>query len=111
MARISAAKSSFPSRIRFIMFDAEIADGDIGPITQAIQNALRVPAPATVQKLPSPSKAQDTNSAYLHVLSVDWLADRNPGFRATAPRLEGKKVFHPAGKRFVRHQPHRSGLR
>jgi hypothetical protein len=35
------------------MFDAEIADGEIGPITQAIQNALRGPTPVTVQRLAS----------------------------------------------------------
>jgi hypothetical protein len=53
------AKGSKPggtSRIRFVMFDAEIADGEIGPITQAIQNALRGPAPVTVQRL-APSAA------------------------------------------------------
>lgn len=64
MGRISAVKSSSPSRIRFVMFDAEIADGDIGPITQAIQNALRGPAPVTIQRLPSPSKTQDTSVAH-----------------------------------------------
>ncbi len=38
--------------LRFVMVDAEIAEGDIGPITQAIQNALRAPAP--VQRLAAP---------------------------------------------------------
>lgn len=32
-----------PSRIRFILLDAELPDGDIGQITQALQNALRPP--------------------------------------------------------------------
>jgi hypothetical protein len=39
------------SRIRFVMVDAELAHGDIGPITQAIQNALRSPAASSVKKL------------------------------------------------------------
>ncbi len=38
------------SRIRFIMVDAEIADGDITSVTQAITSALRGPTPATVVK-------------------------------------------------------------
>jgi hypothetical protein len=41
MARSSAGKSTAPSRVRFIMLEAELAEGDLGQITQAIQNALR----------------------------------------------------------------------
>jgi hypothetical protein len=37
-----------PSRIRFVMVEAELGDGDIGQITQAITNALRGPTPTTV---------------------------------------------------------------
>lgn len=54
MAKGSAGKSGGTSRIRFVMVEAEMADGDIGPITQAIQNALRGPAPI-VQRISSPS--------------------------------------------------------
>jgi hypothetical protein len=50
MAKNSTVKVAATSRIRFVMVDAEIADGDIGPITQAIQNALRGPAQATTVK-------------------------------------------------------------
>ena len=67
MAKSSSAKTSGTSRIRFVMVDAEIAEGDIGPITQAIQNALRGPVPATVQRLPlSAAKTipQDGNGAH-----------------------------------------------
>jgi len=46
----SAIKAGGTSRIRFVMFDAEVADGEIGQITQAIQNALRGPAPNSVVK-------------------------------------------------------------
>ncbi|MDQ6436160.1 hypothetical protein RB623_19045 [Mesorhizobium sp. LHD-90] len=52
MAKGSTVKSGGTSRIRFVMVEAEIADGDIGQITQAIQNALRGPAP-TVQRIAS----------------------------------------------------------
>jgi hypothetical protein len=62
MAR-NFTKTVGTSRIRFVLFDAELADGDVGPITQAIQNALRGPAPATIQRLPFPPKMHDTNGA------------------------------------------------
>jgi hypothetical protein len=41
----SAGKSGGTSRIRFVMLDAEIPDGDLSQITQAIHNALK---PATI---------------------------------------------------------------
>jgi hypothetical protein len=49
MAKNSAGTKN-PSRIRFVMVEAEIGDGDIGQITQAITNALRGPGPTTVVK-------------------------------------------------------------
>jgi hypothetical protein len=49
----SSGKSGGMSRIRFVMVDAEIAEGDVGAITHAIQNALRGSAPSAVQRLPS----------------------------------------------------------
>lgn len=39
----SSGKPGGTSRIRFIMFDAEIPDGEIHSVTQAISNALRGP--------------------------------------------------------------------
>lgn len=44
MARSSQPKSG-ASRVRFIMLEADIQDGDLAQITQAIQNALRPAAP------------------------------------------------------------------
>src|SRR5262249_16010176 len=38
------------SRVRFVMLDAEIAEGDVAAVTQAIQNALRQPGVNTVVK-------------------------------------------------------------
>src|ERR1700721_2564976 len=59
MAKL-ASKASGPSRIRFVMVEAELGAGDIGQITQAISNALRGPAPNTVVKRtrapPTPAK-------------------------------------------------------
>jgi hypothetical protein len=41
MAKNSSVKGIGSSRVRFIMLDAELTDGDLTQITQAIQNALR----------------------------------------------------------------------
>jgi len=38
------------TRIRFVLIDAEIADGDLGQITQAIQNAVRLPSGNSVRQ-------------------------------------------------------------
>lgn len=43
--------SRSPSRIRFVMVEAELGDGDITQITQAITNALRIPAGAGVKRI------------------------------------------------------------
>jgi hypothetical protein len=43
MAKSASVKA--PSRIRFVMLEAELPDGDLGQITQAIQNAIRVSSP------------------------------------------------------------------
>lgn len=53
MAKNNSNKTSSPSRIRFVMVEAELGDGDIGQITQAIQNALRGPATAPVRRIAS----------------------------------------------------------
>lgn len=42
-----------PSRIRFVMVEAELGDGDISQITQAITNALRLPTNAGVKRISS----------------------------------------------------------
>ncbi len=41
------------SRIRFIMLDAEIPEGDLSQITSAIQNALKPTTTIVQQRLPS----------------------------------------------------------
>jgi len=47
-------KPTGTSRIKFIMFDAEIADDQIQSVTQAITNALRGPVPPpAVRRLPA----------------------------------------------------------
>ena len=43
------------SRIRFIMVDAEISDGDLSQITSAIQNALKPATTVIQQRIAVPS--------------------------------------------------------
>jgi hypothetical protein len=46
MAKSTVLNGKGTSKIRFILVEAEISDGDIGQITMAIQNALRPPVGA-----------------------------------------------------------------
>lgn len=50
MARSSSKSGGGTSRIRFVMLDAEIAEGDVAAVTQATKNALRAPAATTIVK-------------------------------------------------------------
>ncbi|MBN9006425.1 MAG: hypothetical protein J0H40_13555 [Rhizobiales bacterium] len=50
----SSVGTKAPSRIRFVMVEAELGDGDIGQITQAIQNALRPPQPVATKRITAP---------------------------------------------------------
>lgn len=87
MAKSNGSKSSGTSRIRFIMVDAELNDGDIGPITQAIQNALRGPGTTSMQRLaaipPTKSNAHDVEE---HASDFDDVVDGEvDGNGATTP--------------------------
>lgn len=57
-----AARSGGTSRIRFVMFDAEVPEGEIGQLTQAMQKALLGTTPI-VQRVVAPAalKAPDAN--------------------------------------------------
>lgn len=55
MAKSSGSKASGSSRIRFIMVEAEMSDGDLTQITQAIQSALRGPVVASQKIISTPS--------------------------------------------------------
>jgi hypothetical protein len=65
MAKGSTARPGGPSKIRFIMVEAEIADGDLSQITLAIQNALRGSTPTNhrVAALPATKLAQHAEVA------------------------------------------------
>ena len=51
----AATKAGSTSRVRFVMFDAEVPEGEIGQITQAIQNALRGPVQIPARRPPPPA--------------------------------------------------------
>lgn len=57
MAKQPTSKSG-TSRIRFIMLDAEIPEGDLSQITAAIQNALKPTTTVIQQRLPAASNVQ-----------------------------------------------------
>lgn len=53
MAKNSTVKTGGPARVRLVVLDAEIADGDLTSLTQALQNALRSPNATVVQRVVS----------------------------------------------------------
>lgn len=59
MGKHTVIKNSGRARVRFVMLEADLADGEIGQITQAIQNALRSPAPPQVKRI-APSMTSDS---------------------------------------------------
>jgi hypothetical protein len=96
MARNSTSKTGNPSRIRFVMVEAELGDGDIGQITQAIQNALRGPAtpvqriaaPAVIQTITPDAQEVDDKVEVgdgVEMADVTPAAARQPGPRKAAP--------------------------
>ena len=43
MAKNSTVKSGGPARVRLVVFDAEVSDGDFNSLAQVLQNALKTP--------------------------------------------------------------------
>lgn len=74
MAPKSNAKAGGTSRIKFIMFDAEIADDQIQAVTQAITSALRTPNVVT-KRLAAPPAQLNGNGAAEHVDEPEVMDD------------------------------------
>lgn len=70
----NTAKPSGTSRIKFIMFDAEIADDQIQSVTQAISNALRGATPVP-RRLPAAPVQLNGNGAAEHVEEAEYMED------------------------------------
>jgi hypothetical protein len=95
----SAGKASGTSRIKFVMFDAEIADDQIQSVTQAITNALRgvngAPAVKRIAAVPANSGAepQEIEGEVEEILDEEVaeatpVRTRNIGARKPAPTPE-----------------------
>jgi hypothetical protein len=50
MAKNSTVRSGGPARVRLVVLDAEIPDGDLASFNQVLQNALRSPGTTIVQQ-------------------------------------------------------------
>lgn len=97
MAKGTTGKTGGTSKIRFIMVEAEIADGDIGQITQAIQNALKTSSPATTQRIAGPSVKAVAREAEIdaddEVEEADVVEIETP---VRAPRPKAQRSAKPA---------------
>jgi hypothetical protein len=71
----NSGKTVGTSRIKFIMFDAEIADDQIQSVTQAITNALRGPNPAPKRLAGAPAQLNGGNGAAEQVDEPDLFDD------------------------------------
>ncbi|MET4294916.1 hypothetical protein ABIB06_001861 [Bradyrhizobium sp. LB8.2] len=101
-------KPTGTSRIKFIMFDAEIADDQIQSVTQAITNALRGPAGApVVRRLPASTPANG-HSEPAEVEVLDEVEDEldTVDVTPTAPRQKTvRKVKAPDIVEIEMHAP------
>lgn len=84
MARASSSGKGGSSRIRFIMLEADLSEGDLSEVTTAIQNALRPQQTMTrVVHLPAGSAAEqglitDGDEETLDEVSFDQSSDSSP---------------------------------
>jgi hypothetical protein len=78
----STTRSSGTSRIRFIMLDAELAEGDLTQVTQAIQNALR-PYAGNQPRVIAPSVPG-------HASQMSSTADDSPATTEDEQTLDGE---------------------
>jgi len=99
MAKSSNGKGGGSSRIRFIMLDAELSDGDLSQITNAIQNALRPTAMVVQQRLAGPAQV---SGAIMSSNDVDAKLDGNevedaspPDERQAAPTVRTPRSSKP----------------
>lgn len=97
MAKNSSGKTGGPARIRLVVLDAEVGDGDISALTQAVQNALR--GPAIIQRTASSNAKAIAHQPAQDELEMSEADDEmdDDGDAETAPR--------PAKQRAVRKSP------
>jgi hypothetical protein len=99
MARASAGKVGGTSRVRFVMMEAEIADGgDLSQFTQAMQNALRGPAINTVAKriAAPPAQVNGDEVAEPDVVDEQVVETEETAEAAPRPRASRKPAPKPS---------------
>ena len=99
MAKNAGFKNGGPARVRLVVLDAEVADGDLSSLTQAIQNALRPHSTTVVQRnssLSGPKTIQHQAEPDDEVLEVDDVADEAEATpRVSKPRAARKTPKSP----------------
>lgn len=88
----SSSRTEGTSRIRFVMVEAEIADGDIGQITQAISSALRGSATTTIQRVAPANVVKAIAQEATEVEPQEHVADETEtGAVSRAPKQRGPR--------------------
>jgi hypothetical protein len=99
MAKSAGKGSGGPSRIRLVVLEAELSDGDVNQITQAVTAALRGPAPMTVVKRiaasPSINGGVDQPESDVIDEEADKVTEDEAASQAPRPRVERKPVATP----------------
>lgn len=75
MAKTSTVKSGGPARVRLVVFDAEVPDGDFNSLAQVLQNALKTP---TVIQAPRAANGSAAAKTITHQPS-ETVQDDEPG--------------------------------
>jgi hypothetical protein len=93
MAKASASKGG-SSRIRFIMLEAELPEGDLSQVTQAIQNALKpaTPAPRLLQVM-RVSGEGDIADEVLEQIEADDVGEEEAVTQPKAPRNQAPRRY------------------
>lgn len=92
MAKGGTIKSG-TSKIRFIMLEAELSDGDLTQVTQAIQNALRPTPSVRYVALPT-TQSPDTGLVDFTELDIDEDAEIDEAaVKVSAPQKPRKVTF------------------
>jgi hypothetical protein len=105
MAKNSTGKTGGPSHVRFIMFEADLAEGEVGQVLQTIQSALRPAATSTIQRIapplaptkplaPEPQQVRENDVHIEEVLQETEIADT----ASTPARTRGPRKPAPTPK-------------
>ncbi len=100
MAKASTQKSGGAARVRLIVLEAELPDGDVGQLAAALQNAIKSPSQVAAPKRLSSVSPQSNSSVELNaeteVLEEETddieAVDVTPAARAPRPRRSTPKM-------------------